>query len=220
MAVLQAGAMIRGVFADLVPIDVATAEAAEGDGAEELFPEESAVVAKAVASRRTEFAVARHCARRALAALGVAPAPILTGASREPLWPEGIVGSITHCPGYHAAAVARASRYRSIGIDAEPDMPLPPGLLEKICLPGERAQLRSASKTHLDRLLFSAKESVYKTWFPLARRWLGFDEALVELHADGTFEVEVKVAGPLESLTGRWTTRERLIGTAIVLPAS
>jgi 4'-phosphopantetheinyl transferase EntD len=77
-----------------------------------------------------------------------------------------------------------------------------------------------------DRLLFSAKESVYKAWFPLTRRWLGFDEAAVTINAaNGTFSVRLLVQGPmldgrrLTGFTGRWLARDGLILTAIAVPA-
>lgn len=204
----------------LLPGNIATAEAPPVAAEDALFPEELALIERAITKRRAEFATARKCARRALAKLGVAPAPILRGASREPLWPAGIVGSITHCAGYHAAAVGRATSYRSIGIDAEPDEPLPDGVLDHISLSAERAQLLGPPAPYLDRVLFSAKEAVYKTWFPIAQRWLGFDQARITLHADGTFDVQMLVDGPFAGLHGRWLAREGLILTAIALPSA
>ena len=115
--------------------------------------------------RRREFTTARACARRALASLGVAPAPILPGERGAPQWPPGIVGSITHCAGYRAAAAARARDVLTIGLDAEPDEVLPSGVLEAVSLPGERERLRNltaaAPGTRWDRLPFSAKETTY-----------------------------------------------------------
>jgi 4'-phosphopantetheinyl transferase EntD len=77
-----------------------------------------------------------------------------------------------------------------------------------------------------DRLLFSAKESVYKTWFPLARRWLGFESADVRIDPEqGTFTVQLLVPGPLvhgsplSVLRGRWVADHGFLVTAIVLPA-
>ncbi|MFL5884840.1 MAG: 4'-phosphopantetheinyl transferase, partial [Thermoleophilaceae bacterium] len=84
----------------------------------ELFPEEEALVARAVAKRRNEFVTGRALARRALSTLGVAPVAIGRGARGQPLWPGGIVGSITHCRGYRACAVARFDEIASVGIDA------------------------------------------------------------------------------------------------------
>src|SRR5206468_2745795 len=107
-----------------------------------LFPEEEALIAAAVDKRRREFATARGCARSALAALGIEPAPILAGERGAPRWPPGIVGSITHCAGYRAAAVSSARDMITIGLDAEPDQVLPDGVLNAISLPGERSRLR------------------------------------------------------------------------------
>jgi 4'-phosphopantetheinyl transferase EntD len=77
-----------------------------------------------------------------------------------------------------------------------------------------------------DRLLFSAKESVYKAWFPLARRWLGFDQADITIGAlDGTFTARLLVPGPLVAgsaltvLHGRWAADQGLVATAVVIPA-
>ncbi|HEX6452667.1 MAG TPA: 4'-phosphopantetheinyl transferase superfamily protein, partial [Trebonia sp.] len=167
---------------ELLPFGVEWAEEF-GDPAEvALFPEEEAAVARAVGKRRQEFGSARNCAREALGRLGVPPAPILPGEKGAPQWPDGVVGSITHCAGYRAAVVARARDLLTVGIDAEPaGGALPDGVLDRVSLPAERAMLgelsAAAPGVSWDRLLFSAKESVYKAWFPLARRWLGFEDA-------------------------------------------
>jgi 4'-phosphopantetheinyl transferase EntD len=220
------------VIAELVPAGVVVADATGPLPGEALLPEEEPLVARAVAKRRAEFTTVRTCARIALGRLGLPPAPLLSGPSREPLWPAGIVGSITHCDGYRAAAVARAGEVASIGIDAEPHDALPAGILPRVTLPAERDHLRDLPPgLHWDRLLFSAKESVYKAWFPLARRWLGFEDAalLVTPGADparGTFTADLLVddlpalAGrPLRTLHGRYAVTGGLLGTAVTLTA-
>jgi 4'-phosphopantetheinyl transferase EntD len=76
-----------------------------------------------------------------------------------------------------------------------------------------------------DKVLFSAKESVYKAWFPLTGRWLGFEDAELVPAADGTFRAGLRVPGPvvdgvaLASFTGRWIVRDGLVITAIAVPA-
>ncbi|MCK9894117.1 4'-phosphopantetheinyl transferase superfamily protein [Frankia sp. AgB32] len=169
------------MLASLLPAAVVAVEAFEDDPAAVLFPEESALLAKAVDKRRREFTTARVCAHRALRTLGLPPAPILPGPRGAPSWPDGVVGSITHCAGYRAAAVARASELCTIGIDAEPNEPNPQGVTQEITVAAERgwlaAHLAARPAVRWDRLLFSAKESVYKAWFPLAQRWLGFEDA-------------------------------------------
>ncbi|MFI8961969.1 4'-phosphopantetheinyl transferase [Streptomyces sp. NPDC053493] len=196
-----------------------------------LYEAERALVATSVESRRGEFATARHCARTALAALGVPPAPILRGERGAPRWPSGTTGSLTHCAGYRAAAVARTDHLLSLGIDAEPHLPLPSaGTRDLVALPEERRALDrlAASRPEVcwDRLLFSAKESVYKTWFPLTGRWLDFEEALITLDPDdGTFHARLLVPPPtvagvrLTVFTGRWSLSRDLLCTAVVVPS-
>lgn len=210
----------------ILPAGVACAEAFEDPSCLVLFPQEEALVVRAVDKRRREFTTARACARAALAELGLAPAPILTGERGAPRWPPGIVGSITHCAGYRGAAVAHARDVLTIGLDAEPDEVLPDGVLEAVSLPGERERLHglaaAAPGTCWDRLLFCAKEATYKAWFPLARRWLGFEDADITIKAaDGTFESRLLVPAPavdgcpLAGFTGRWLARDGLLLTAI-----
>ncbi|MVO88311.1 4'-phosphopantetheinyl transferase superfamily protein [Streptomyces sp. p1417] len=195
-----------------------------------LFPEEAAYVAKAVPKRKNEFATARHCARTALGRIGLPPAPILRGDNGEPVWPAGVVGSMTHCLGYRAAVVARSGEVLSLGVDAEPAEVLKDaGVLELVSDEVERAMLSrlAAADTSVpwDRLLFSAKETVYKTWFPLTKRWLGFEEARLDIRADGTFSAEVLVDAPvvagvaLSRFSGTWLVRDGIVVTAIVMRA-
>ena len=213
----------------ILPAAVASAETFTDPPGATLFPQEAAIVERASDKRRREFTAGRDCARIALGKLGVAPAPILIGERGAPQWPPGIVGSITHCDGYRAAAVAHASDVAAIGLDAEPDDPLPRGVLDVISLPAERARLTALAVAWpavcWDRLLFSAKESVYKAWFPLTGRWLGFDDADVTITPDGTFtarlRTELTEAQPLPpSFTGRWLADGSLMLTAVAVPRS
>jgi len=214
------------VIEEILHPGVAAAEAFDDSAEPDLFPEEQAVVARAVAARQREFATTRRCARLAMASLGIPAVPVLPGEAMAPQWPAAVVGSMTHCHGYRAAAVALSRVMRGIGIDAEPDEPLPDGVIDLVALPAERAWLAglraSRPDVNWDRLLFSCKESVYKAWFPLARRWLGFDEALVRIDpAAGTFSAELLVPGPvvdgavLRGFSGRWMARGGLLLTVI-----
>src|SRR6202011_411228 len=140
----------------------------------------------------------RACARTALARLGGPEAAIPRDRDGAPGRPRGFVGSITHCAGYRASAVARLTDLRAIGVDAEPHAALPAGLLSVIATPDERSALGALSArragTCWDRLLFSAKESVFKAWFPLAGRWLGFGDAVITIDPEaGTFEAALLV---------------------------
>lgn len=221
---------------ELLPASVVTVEAY---GDEEpvkaaLYPEEEAVVARAVDKRRREFAVVRSCARRAMDKLGVPAQPILPGERGAPTWPAGLVGSMTHCDGYSAAALVRAADLASLGIDAEPHQTLPEGVLAAVALPAEAERLRRLADdhpgVHWDRLLFSAKESVYKAWFPLTGVWLDFTEADIDVFIDpgeqrsGGFRALLLVPGPsvggrrVDRFEGRWTVRRGLVATAVSVP--
>ncbi|WP_018298010.1 4'-phosphopantetheinyl transferase family protein [Corynebacterium lubricantis] len=182
----------------------------------ELDPLEQYVVAHSVGRRRAEFGDARWCAHRALQELGVDnPGPILKGERGMPLWPKGYTGSMTHTDGFRAAVVAPISQVRSLGIDAEPAMELPAGVLDQIARPGERPQLEELEAQGVnfaDRLLFCAKEAVYKAWFPMTHRWLGFDDAEIDLRADGTFIAYLLVRPtPVPFIEGRWVTRSKYV---------
>lgn len=205
---------------DILPATVAAAEAFEDPPDVRLFPEEEALIERAVDKRRREFGTARTCARRALADLGRPPAPITRGENGAPVWPDGVVGSITHCAGYRGAAVAEAREVAALGIDAEPHDKLPDGVLNVIARPEELTGLRSMNGDLCwDRLLFSAKEAVYKAWFPLARNWLGFEDASLTFGEDGTFTARILIPGPVTEFSGRWTVTNGLVATAIAVPA-
>ncbi|MET7456102.1 4'-phosphopantetheinyl transferase superfamily protein [Streptomyces sp. NPDC005574] len=221
---------------ELLPDLVVTAEAHGDDGPREafLYPQEAAVVAQAVPKRRREFAAVRACARQAMEKLGVPPQPVLPGERGAPRWPAGLIGSMTHCDGYRAAALARSADLAGLGIDAEPHLPLPEGVLPTVSLPAEEDRLRRLARrhphVHFDRLLFSAKESVYKAWFPLTGLWLEFTEADIEISVTpgerpgGTFRAELLIPGPLVGgrrlgfFDGRWTVRHGLVATAVTVP--
>lgn len=212
------------MIAELLPAAVAAEEAFEDGKEVELFPEEQQAIAQSVDKRRREFATVRACARTAMARIGQPPVPLLRGERGAPQWPAGVVGSMTHCTGYRAAAVASAADVLAIGIDSEPHESLPDGLLSLIALPGEVTRLDALdNEVHWDRLLFCAKESTYKAWFPLTRKWLGFDNAEITIDPDGTFQARLLVPGPvcdgrrLAGFDGYWMVRHRLVLTAITV---
>ncbi len=213
----------------LLPPPVCSSVAYTDDPDEACYPGEESLIATAVPKRRREVLTARRCAREALRDLGHAPTAIPRGPRREPVWPDGVAGSITHCTGFRAAAVARTSEITSVGIDAEPHEPLPENVLESIVAPGDAQVLRRVTvadpSTHWDRVLFSAKESVYKAWFPLTGRWLGFEDARLEIDPRArTFTAHLLVPGdrrdgapPLTALSGSFLVDRGLILTAVII---
>ena len=111
----------------LLPPAAVVVEAFSDDPGDLPFAGEEHLITDAVNGRRREFVTARRCARQALTALGLPATAIPAGPDRQPQWPSGVAGSITHCPGYRAAAVAMGTEVASLGIDAEPHEPLPGG---------------------------------------------------------------------------------------------
>jgi 4'-phosphopantetheinyl transferase EntD len=220
-----------GGVIDVVLPGEACAETFEDLVDELLFPEEEAAISRAVHKRQNEFRTVRACARRAFAALGMERPPLIPDTHGAPAWPDGIVGSMTHCAGYRAAVVGRRGHVASLGLDAEPDEPLPDGVLSAIALPAEKALVDALSRAHpatsWDRLLFSAKETVYKTWYPLTGQWLGFEDAVIEVTPDdATFAATLLVPGPIVAgrmvteISGRWTADRGLLVTGARLQAS
>ncbi len=164
-----------------------------------LFPEEEAALGDACAVRRAEFTAGRLLARKTLEHAGLSAGPIGRGSAREPLWPPGAIGSITHTRQFAAAAVAAASRMRAIGIDLERPERMRPRLAEEILTPAERSYY--ATLPQKDALLFaaaafSAKEAFCKLQYPLTGKHLSFQDARIEweggeqftLHAQPPFE--------------------------------
>jgi 4'-phosphopantetheinyl transferase EntD len=196
-----------------------------------LLPEGENLIAHAVPTRRREYAVVRSCARACLERLGYPQTPILPGVGGAPTWPAGVRGSMTHCVGYAAAAVGPLPQISAIGIDAEPDAPLPDGVLDVVATAAERDRLAVTQPVsggpNWDRLLFSAKEAVYKAWFPLVGEWLDHQEAEIRFHPqDATFTAQLFRDGliidgrPVYHLHGRWIRKRRILVTAVFVAST
>jgi 4'-phosphopantetheinyl transferase EntD len=224
----------KGLLDPLLPSAARGAEYfGDPDGAV-LFPEEEAVISTAVEKRRREFTSVRHCARRALAALGFPACPLLPGPYGAPRWPACVVGSMTHCQGYRAAVVALESELAALGIDAERHAPLPEGVLEAVAGAEELRHLAGLADNrpgmHWDRLLFSAKEAAYKAWSPAAGRRIAVQDVSVRfVHRTDAFSARVLPrSGPAvgpdggrvpDSFEGRWLVRAGVAVTLAVHPA-
>jgi len=212
----------------ILPADVESEECFGETSGGLLFSEEEKVIAHAVETRRREYAAVRSCARACLARLGYPRVAILPGVGGAPIWPAGVQGSMTHCAGYAAAAVGPLARISAIGIDAEPDAPLPDGVMDLVATPAERDRLAvtqlESDNPNWDRLLFSAKEAVYKAWFPLVGEWLDAQEAEIVLEPqDGAFAALLPRDGLIvdgrhvRRLHGHWVRERGILVTAVVL---
>lgn len=143
-------------------------------------------IGRSISRRQAEFFFGRLAARFAFSELGIEGVRIPVGATREPLWPPGFVGSITHSGGLAAAAIARrGAGINGMGID-----------IERAARPGDMEALHSTVMDEAEReclqagadmfprnvlatLAFSAKESLYKAVFPSIGRFFDFRAAKV-----------------------------------------
>jgi enterobactin synthetase component D / holo-[acyl-carrier protein] synthase len=160
------------------------------------LPEEARILApRACRKRQVEFALGRVAARLALQEVGFEnPSPVLRGEGGEPLWPEGTAGSITHCYPWSIAVIAKCSNRFSIGIDLE-SLQRANGVdtAHLVCCDPELEWV-CAGGDYLERLvmIFSAKEAVYKTFYPLCRRYIDFKEVQLSwLPAQSCFQGEL-----------------------------
>jgi 4'-phosphopantetheinyl transferase EntD len=212
------------LLAGLFPPDVVAYECHAPFEPVALHPQEAQCVASAVPKRRGEFAAGRACARAALAELQIQDFPLRMGAEREPLWPEGIVGSITHSGTFCGAALARSTRLMSLGLDVEERSALRPDLWRAVSTAEELAWLQGLPESQartMAALIFSAKESFFKCQFPLTRQWLGFAHVNVRVE-DDRFAVRPCRSLALESLapppwSGRFALHSALIATGVAL---
>lgn len=177
-----------------------------------LYAEEEISVSRAVPTRRREFAAGRACARRGLEALAMPVAAIPADADRVPLWPEGVVGSISHSAETAIAALGSTEDWAAIGIDIERRSDVGTDIARTVCTPEEWEQ--NALHKDFIALMFSAKESVFKCVFPLERRFLDFQNVVITLRqqtaagSHGQFDAEFANSSaedrtPL-SIEGRW----------------
>lgn len=193
-------------------------------------PAEEALVARAVDKRKREFRAGRNAAHSLFRQLGIAHPHLLKGIQREPAWPEGWVGSISHTQGICVVVLASSQDVLSVGQDVEQATPLNPDLRDMICRPEEQAQINRLRAEHgaapaYEKLIFSAKESVHKAYFPLNHHTLDFLDARIDLdwHSN-TFVAHILNPEPAPRIPvarfdGRFLFHQDWIFTAIVLKA-
>ncbi|MEX5410944.1 4'-phosphopantetheinyl transferase [Atlantibacter hermannii] len=155
-----------------------------------------AMLARAVVSRKAEHLAGRIAAVHALRQAGGPTTPPGIGAHREPLWPAGFTGSITHAGNLAlAAAKPTGERFASLGIDYQPLLTDNDAqkLADGVLFGDERARIQAASMPfHLAlSQIFSAKESLFKALFPAVQNWFGFDGAQMVALAPRTVTLEL-----------------------------
>lgn len=170
---------------DAIPNDISLCLATGSTDSDlRLHPGEEAICAGwRSEDQKRLFKLGRFAAHEALRRLGLEEqSPVLRGAEGEPVWPDGIVGSISNTSGVAIAAVARRTNYLSIGVDIElASRLMRPDTAGFICTENELGEFQRGQLPLLR--LFSAKECVYKAVAPLYGRFIGFKD--VELSWNG-----------------------------------
>jgi len=189
-----------------------------------LPPAEQAAATSMKPKRRSEFIHGRACARAALAALGFPDESIPVGDSREPVWPKGVVGSISHCEMVAAATAGRCDEIGGLGIDLELAEPLDAATLNLICRAPEQSWLQHTDdKLQFAKLIFSAKESIFKCIWPTIRHFVDFQDIGIQIDINANTFAPVEWADSLPapliaSISGRYLLRNGWIMTTASLP--
>ena len=194
-----------------------------------LHPEEEKISASFGSSkRRAEFSLGRYCAHRALSKFELESVPILRIAeTREPCWPESVRGSITHSEGFAAAAVGFAKDVSGIGIDLESlSRVVDFNIRRHVCVDKEREFLESLPTEQANRylrIIFSAKESIFKCFFPISQTYLYFQDAEIiidENNSEFSFSL-LKACTGITSAgfqhSGRFSIKDDLLLTSIYI---
>lgn len=175
---------MTGLILRLVVPGLSAAEIWDQGQSIAIHPGEEIHVAGSADKRRRDFALGRVCARAALAELGHGDAVIAKGDDGAPLWPEGIVGSITHTKGYAAAVVGRRCDFAGLGIDAEQAAGVTRDLWPRLFTAAEQERLQAQADPRLAAtIFFTAKEACYKAW--ALKGPLVFREMEIALDRDG-----------------------------------
>lgn len=160
-------------------------------GPEILTIAEKEIISKASEQRKRHFSTGRMCAKKALEELGFLDIEILKGANKEPIWPSGVVGSISHSSKLAGAVVANSNSLLSIGLDIEIIGGVSAEMWDVLFNEDEQRTLNALDRSQLDlftTLFFSIKESFYKFQHPLTKLFLDFKD--VELYYyDGNFSM-------------------------------
>lgn len=186
-------------------------------------------VRRAVPERQAEYLAGRYSAGRVLARLGSASIEVGTGVHREPLWPEGVCGSISHSGPFALAAASSAAGIGGIGIDIEsiPADPVERELVATVLSPIERGRLESLELPFATAFIvaFSLKECFFKAAYPRVGRYFGFEAVeLLSLEPErgrAALRVREDLGRGLSEgrrVEGRWrrVTRTRVAGLVVL----
>jgi 4'-phosphopantetheinyl transferase EntD len=193
-------------------------------GIEVLSPAELALVDGSAGKRKTDFSTGRFCAKKALEQLGIGHSQILRDSGKQPIWPAGIVGSISHSSLLTGAIVGKNSDIVSVGLDIETIGGVELNMWDILFLESEQQflnLLNNEDRNLYPTLLFSLKECFYKFQYPLTRQFLEFNEVEFNMMNE---QISMKVikAGyemgfNLEKLQFHWTVADQQLITLCFL---
>jgi 4'-phosphopantetheinyl transferase EntD len=176
----RAEALLHTAMARMAPAGIRLGCRFIGAGdADRLLPEERCAVTTRDPVARRASGAARELARGLLAELGHPIVPIGRERSGQPVWPAGVAGSLAHDCEVAVAAIASSAAVVSLGIDVEPAEPLPDSLSSLVMT--TRDEPGAADPRLAGRILFAAKEAVYKATHPLDGVILNFDDIAANL---------------------------------------
>ena len=181
-----------------------------------LMPEEALDTARMSKARLSEFAAGRSCAREALRCAGVHGQAIRRNQDRSPIWPSGIMGSLSHTSTFCVAIVAHAIEIMSIGIDIEIFGRITPDLIPLILTTEERKWIERQPEHRraiLAAVIFSAKEAYFKFQYTLRRQWLDFLQAIVSFVDD--HHLEVTLVDSTEIVSGIYAVDDKLVSVCV-----
>lgn len=223
MQMLSAPINITELFDGLALTNATGLSGSEDD----LFENERTLIANAGDKRKREFISGRVMARKLMAELGRPEQALLNREDRTPIWPEGVIGSISHCDDFCAVAIASTDQVQSLGLDVEPDSPLEDELISELAFGDEIAWIEANGEFDRGRrlrMLFVAKEAAYKCQFPLTGASLEFSDLAVDFAPDcKTFTARLTNPAKFNSIWsnihGRLLIREGYIfGGAMIRP--
>ena len=208
---------LAGLFTDGIHFAVARLH----DCSQNLEPAERELVRGVSPKRRQEIETGRKIARRLLCKLGYPHFALLRDNDRLPIWPKDVVGCISHKRDLCVAAVASSRDSAGIGLDIELDEAVRPGLERLIGRPAERLWIDAAGPTESGRrcrAIFSAKEAVYKAFYPRVRKAWSFTdvEITIDFHREEFVARLPKSAGQ-SRVNGRILRRQGWILTSVEL---
>jgi 4'-phosphopantetheinyl transferase EntD len=211
----------------LFPASVIAAELTAPASRTLLTSSELQFISHCAEKRIQDFTRGRACAHRVLSELGIQDFSLLAGERREPIWPDGITGSITHTAGFAAAVAAPRAEIAAVGVDCEIIESVDEELWSRICTPTEQSGLERlpvAERGRQAALIFAAKEAFYKCQFPVSREWVGFEDVDIEPTdwpaVAGSFRILPQKALPVSdqwvaSLVCRFQFRDRWVVTGV-----